>query len=709
MKTKDMKKMVKSIIESPKYLPMRFKDLAHLLDIHHKKDNQMLDNLLSELIKKGKVARDKQSRYVHIKNEERITGIFQGHSKGFGFVKPDDQSFGQDIFISQNGINGALDTDHVSVRLLSAAKEKRAEGEIIKILERGHSKVVGRFETHKNFGFVMTDNDRFGKDIFIPERHINGAKTNDKVVVSLTVWPDEGQNPEGRIDEVLGNAEAPGIDVLSILKESDVPMVFPYEVLRDADALSEVITETDQKRRIDLRNEVQFTIDGDDSKDFDDAVSLTQCINGNFLLGIHIADVSHYLKKYDSINNEAYKRGTSIYAIDQVIPMLPFNLSNNICSLKPGVDRLTISCIMEIDSSGQVINHKLCKSIIHSSARMTYRQVNALLNGDHDKNTALLIPFESELLQMRSLMSILYNNRRLKRGAIDFDFPEPKIKLDKNGFPTQITAEERGISERMIEEFMLIANETVAAHIEETGFPFVFRNHPEPDAQKVSSFKAFISRYGFVLGKENTPLTGKDFQKLQKDIKGSPEENIITRLMLRTMQQAVYEGTCKGHYALGAEHYTHFTSPIRRYPDLMVHQTLSKIIEGTLDKKEVKYLSEHIDKMTLHCSESERKAESIEREINKIKMVEYMSKQIGRTFTGQISGVTNFGFFVELPNTIEGLVRLQNLKDDYYTYDEEMHRQVGERFGKIYSLGQSVEVRLTNASVNNRQIDFELV
>ncbi len=388
--------------------------------------------------------------------------------------------------------------------------------------------------------------------------------------------------------------------------------------------------------------------------------------------------------------------------------MLPFNLSNNVCSLKPDVDRLTMSCIMEIDSKGNILSYDIFKSVIHSAARMTYRQVNRLLDGTHDEGTAALEPFERTLFQMEALMSILYNERRIRRGAVDFDFPEPKITLDKKGYPCEIVALERGISERIIEEFMLAANETVAAHIEKTGLPFIFRNHPEPDPEKLTAFRTFIGRFGFSLGEEDTPVTGKDFQRLQKDIEDSPEENIITRLMLRTMQQAVYEGNCKGHYALGAGYYTHFTSPIRRYPDLSLHRTLSKIMEHAVTPKEVKYLKGHIDEIAKHCSERERRADDIEREVDKIKMVEYMSRHIGETFSGQISGVTSFGFFVELPNTIEGLVRLQSLKDDYYYYDEEMHQQVGERFGKIYKLGQDVTVKLIHADINNRQIDFEI-
>ncbi|CAK7076314.1 MAG: Ribonuclease R [Eubacterium sp.] len=708
MKTKDLKKMVKSVIENSRYRPMRFKDLAYLLDLHNKKDKQMMNNLLTEMVRKGKIACDHQERYVNIKDEKRITGILQGHSRGFGFVTPDDESIDQDIFIAPSSLNGALDMDRVEVRLLTTAKDRRAEGEIVKVLERGRSKLVGRFELHKNFGFVIPDNDKLNKDIFIPERYMYGAHTNDKVVVSVTGWPDGGQNPEGRIVEVLGSADDPRIDVLSIFREFDVPMEFSEETLRDANMLSDTITPEMLKNRVDLRGETIFTIDGDDAKDFDDAVSLNMNEKGHYVLGVHIADVSHYITERGAIDQEAYERGTSIYAIDQVIPMLPFNLSNNVCSLKPDVDRLTMSCIMEIDGKGNILSYDIFKSVIHSAARMTYGQVNRLLDGVHDGGTAALEPFESILFQMEELMSILYNERRIQRGAVDFDFPEPKITLDKKGYPCEIVALERGISERIIEEFMLAANETVAAHIEKTGLPFIFRNHPEPDPEKLTAFRTFIGRFGFSLGEEDTPVTGKDFQKLQKDIEDSSEENVITRLMLRTMQQAVYEGNCKGHYALGANYYTHFTSPIRRYPDLAVHRTLSRVMDHALNPKEIKYLKGHIDEMAKHCSERERRADDIEREVDKIKMVEYMSRHIGETFSAQISGVTSFGFFVELPNTIEGLVRLQSLKDDYYYYDEEMHQQVGERFGKIYKLGQDVTVKLTYADINNRQIDFEI-
>lgn len=719
MKTKDLKKMVRSIVESPRYEPMRFKDLIHILDIHHKKDLKMLRNLLSEMVKKQRILCDRDGFYIHpskkstklkVSKNYDVTGILQGHLKGFGFVIPDDALFEQDIFIASQCLNGALDQDHVGVKLLSPLeKGKRPEGEVISILKRGHSQIVGRFEHHKTYGFVIADNDRLCKDIFIPERHMLNAESGDKVVVKITVWPDGNKKPEGKIIEVLGKATDPGIDVLSIFREHGIENTFSKSVIFASEALQNTITSKDLATRKDLRDQIIFTIDGDHAKDFDDAVSLSINEHGNFLLGVHIADVSHYIHLHDVIDEEACARSTSIYAIDQVVPMLPFKLSNDICSLKPDADRLTLSCVMEISAHGQVLDYKIFKSVIHSKARMTYHSVNQLLDGLYNEATAYLEPFESILSKMENLASILYNERRVKRGAINFDFPEAEITLNSDGVPIKIEPIERGVSEHIIEEFMLVANETVAAYIEKSGIPFIFRNHPKPDEMKLAAFRTFIGRFGFSLGQSETPPTGLDFQILQKDIENSPEEEVITRLMLRTMQQAVYEDHCLSHYALGAEYYTHFTSPIRRYPDLTVHRTLSALLEHRLQPSDIEDLEKHLGGIAEHASEQERVAEKIEREVNKIKMTEYMSKHIGETYTAQISGVTSFGFFVELPNTIEGLVRLQSLKDDYYLYDDELHQHVGERFGKIYKLGQTVVVKLVNTDLNAHQIDFELV
>ncbi|MEG0378060.1 MAG: RNB domain-containing ribonuclease, partial [Eubacterium sp.] len=480
MKTKDLKKMVRSIIESARYEPMRFKDLCTILDIHNKRDRKMLGNLLEEMVRSGRIKYDEKGRYFSPKSKPSnlsstpkkadTTGILQGHLKGFGFVIPDDSLFEKDIFIPSNCLNGALDQDHVSIKITSKSiEDKRPEGEVVEILERGHDKIVGRFERHKTYGFVIADNDRLCKDIFIPERHMLNAETGDKVVVNITVWPDGRKKPEGKIIEILGKATDPGIDVLSVFREHAIETTFNADVLLEAETLKDYITPQELKKRRDLRENIIFTIDGDHAKDFDDAVSLSMNERGHFLLGVHIADVSHFIKKHGAIDNEALERSTSIYAIDQVVPMLPFKLSNDLCSLRPFVDRLSFSCIMEIDSEGNVVNSEIFKSVIHSKARMTYTSVNTLLDGIHDETTAYLTPFESILLQMKSLASVLYNERRVKRGAIDFDFPEAEITLGSDGIPTCIEARERGVSERIIEEFMLLANETIATFNDQTG------------------------------------------------------------------------------------------------------------------------------------------------------------------------------------------------------------------------------------------------
>jgi ribonuclease R len=463
------------------------------------------------------------------------------------------------------------------------------------------------------------------------------------------------------------------------------------------------------EKRKDLRDEIIVTIDGDDAKDYDDAVSIRKKDNGNFVLGVHIADVSHYVKQGDVIDESALERGTSVYVVDRVVPMLPFKLSNDVCSLVPDKDRLTFSCEMEINEQGQVVDYSIFKSVIRSKSRMTYRLVADLLAGTGDQPNRLE-PFRDELTLMDELHEILRVNRRLNRGAINFDFPEAKIILDKTGFPDQIIIDDRLVSHRIIEEFMLVCNETIAEHVSKLDAPFIFRNHPEPHPEKLTAFRTFINRYGFQLGKNDDQVpSGEDFQQLVEDIKGKNEERVITLLMLRTMQQAVYEGHNLGHYALGASFYTHFTSPIRRYPDLFVHRYLAKAIFGKINKRSLEYLQKNIESIASHASETERRAENIEREITKLKMTEYLTRHIGEEFVGRISGVTSFGFFVELENTIEGLVRLQDLKDDYYHYDPDLHQHIGEHRGKIYRLGQEIKIRVAKADFSAKQIDFEPV
>jgi ribonuclease R len=709
MRTKELKRIVKRLMNDSKYKQMTFDELSDFIGLKKKKDRQMLSHVLKELETKKKIIKNDNGAYKKGK-ENKIIGVLQGHQRGFGFVIPDNTIFSEDIFIPEKYLYGALDQDKVWVKITSKPEEKRPEGEIVKIIERGHKKIIGRYEKGKTFGFVIPDNDRLCKDIFIPDRHGKKAISGDKVVVNILTWSEKGKNPEGEIAEILGNKDEAGIDILSILKEYDIPMEFSKDVQKEVSNISEKITKSEIAKRKDLRKEIIFTIDGDDAKDFDDAVSIEKKENGNYCLGVHIADVSHYVRPQTALDDCALERGTSVYVVDRVVPMLPFKLSNTVCSLVPDEDRLTFSCEMEINKKGKVIDYSIFKSIISSKSRMTYQGVSDVLKGNNNTMAKPLLPFIDDLRIMEELFQILHDKRRLKRGAINFDFPEAKIVLDKTGFTEDILIEERLVSHRMIEEFMLVCNETVAEHVSKTKIPFIYRNHPQPDAEKLAAFRLFINRYGFKLGKKDDPKpTGQDFQKLIEDIKDKSEERVITLLMLRTMQQAVYQGHNLGHFALATDYYTHFTSPIRRYPDLFVHRYLGKMIKGKISDKSMEYLNKNIEKIGENSSFAERQAEKIEREITKLKMTEYMTKHIGEIFPGRISGVTSFGFFVELPNTVEGLVRLQDMKDDYYNYDPDLHQHIGERTGKFYRLGQEVQVKVSKADVDSKQIDFQII
>ncbi|WKY49105.1 ribonuclease R [Eubacteriaceae bacterium ES3] len=709
MKTKELKRIVRRLMNDAKFREMNFEELSSFIGLRKKKDRQMLTNILKEMEFKQKVKRnDKGSYQKH--EQHQIIGTLQGHQKGFAFLIPEDALFSDDVFISASHLNGALDKDRVRIRLIRNTSKKN-EGEVVEILERGHQQIIGRFEKSRDFGFVTPDNDRICKDIYIPAQKKCKAQSGDKVVVEITQWPDHHKSPEGRIIEILGNEKEKGIDILSIIRGYGIPMEFSLGVTDETKCISNKINDTELDKRHDLRKEEIFTIDGRDAKDFDDAVSIKQLDNGHFLLGVHIADVSHYVKPHTQLDESAQERGNSVYVVDRVVPMLPFKLSNGICSLVPDEDRLTFSCEMEIDTLGQVVQYDIFKSVIRSKARMNYDQVGTLLAGEENEETAAIKSFEPTLKVMEELFYILKDKRRYARGAINFDFPEAKVILDETGFPADIKVEERLVSHRIIEEFMLVCNETVAEHIEKLDVPFIFRNHPNPHVEKLQAFRVFIGRFGYKLGDGRDEIpSGKDFQNLLKQIEGTDEERVITLLMLRTMQQAVYQGHNLGHYALAAPFYTHFTSPIRRYPDLVVHRYLALFLkDGGISSKTKDYLMNHLEDIAKHTSEAERRAETIEREITKLKMTEFMTRHIGDIFEGRISGVTSFGLFVELPNTIEGLVRLQDLSDDYYVLDQDLHQYVGERNRKIYRLGEPVSVRVMKADVLNKEIDFEIL
>lgn len=705
MSKKVLKEKLYDYLQNPEYTPETKNELIESLDLDSKKDKRALKDILY---------REKVHDHI-IKNEDgtyampvKITGQLLANTRGFGFVRPEGDLFDQDIFIAPTNLGGAFDKDKVVIEVFqNSQNDRRAEGRIIEVLERGNKNVVGTFEEHKNNGFVICDNDKLTKDIYIPKADFDNAQNGDKVVVEITNWADDKKNPEGKIIEVLGKPDEPGVDIMSIIKGFDVPMEFPEEVIKEADSFDVLVNEEELSKRLDLREETIFTIDGDTAKDFDDAISIKKLDNGNYELGVHIADVSHFVPLDSELDKEAAKRGTSIYAVNKVVPMLPEQLSNNLCSLVPDEDRLTYSCIMEVNPKGEVVDYNIHKSVIHSNARMTYNTVNDFLDGKIDETTNYLQPFKKELETAAELAQILREDRRGQRGSIDFDFPEAYIEVDENGKPEQVEIRERGVSEKLIEEFMLLANETVAEYASKTPLTFMYRNHPHPDMDTLDTFRKFLKNYNYDLGKPGTVPTNSDYQKLMKEIQGTPLEKIITLLGLRTMQQALYEAENKGHFALGAENYTHFTSPIRRYPDLTVHRNLAMLEEGKkFDDDELKEIDEIITERAATSSSTERTAVEIEREVQKLKKAEYMLDHIGERYTGSISGVTNFGLFVELPNTVEGLIRMQDLSDDYYIYDEEKHHLIGENFRNIYKLGDNIDIVVSGVEVDAKRIDF---
>ncbi|MGI6109534.1 MAG: ribonuclease R [Eubacteriaceae bacterium] len=710
MQRKDIKNELKAIIDEPGYKPHKFHDFADELGLKKKKDKKILGEILDRLVDKDILIKNYQKKFEH-PAYKTITGTLQGNTRGFGFVIPDGDLFQKDIYIGSRNLGGAFDSDKVKVEVFTNPEDDRPEGRIVDILERGRNNVVGQFQRSKDYGFVVADNDKLNKDIFVGSGNFMNATNGDKVVVEVTKWPEDGRNPEGKIIEVLGKPDDPGVDILSVFKEYQAPTVFPPEVTDQADAMSSEITEEDMKGRLDLRDLTTFTIDGDSSKDFDDAVSIEKISDDVYRLGVHIADVSHYVKEDTPIDVEAANRATSIYTVNKVVPMLPFNLSNNLCSLRPEEDRLTISCIMDVDKHGKVLSYKIQRSVIHSKARMTYSTVNEFLAGEDTERTAYLKPFKKDLETMQEFAKILNKERRQARGSIDFEYPESVVVVDEEGKPVEIKISERGVSERLIEEFMLLANETVAEYASKSGLTFMYRNHPHPDAEKLKEFRDYLKRFGFHLGKEGQIPNNHDFQKLMKDIEHSPNREVITLLALRTMQQALYQPENQGHYALGAENYTHFTSPIRRYPDLTVHRNIGLLADtgGDVPEKEKRRIARKLKDEAAHSSEQERVADNIERDVKKMKIAEYMTGHIGEVFNGKISGVTGFGFFVELPNTVEGLVKMTALNDDYYIYDEGLHRLVGQRFGKIYELGQPIKVKTVGADKMARQVDFEVI
>ena len=662
--------------------------------------------MINSLISEGEVFETKKGKLVTTKSINLKTAVFMANAKGFGFARLEDSN-DNDIYIPPESTLNAMNKDKILVRItVPSYNGKRASGEVVKILSPAKEGVVGTFDEGRGFGFVICDDKKIN-DIFIPKGSTKGAVTGSKVVVNITKRPSPNKCAEGEVIEILGHKDDPGVDILSIIRQFDLPVDYPEDVYEQTEDMPEDITEAEIEGREDLRNIQTVTIDGDDSKDFDDAVSLDILENGNFLLGVHIADVSHYVTEGSPLDKEAYKRGTSVYLVDRVIPMIPHRLSNGICSLNPDTDRLTLSCIMEIDREGTVVNHKIVESVIHSNCRMTYTKVNNVIENNDPDQIKEYEEFVPMLRDMDKLRKIL-NNRRKLRGAVNFDFPEPKIILDSEGKVLDIKPYERNSATNLIEEFMLVCNETIAEDYYWQGIPFVFRNHDQPDEEKIEGLKKLISAFGYRI-KGKGEIHPMEIQKLIEKVKDTPQEHIISRMVLRSMKQAKYQAENIGHFGLAAKFYCHFTSPIRRYPDLQIHRIIKEVIEGKLTENRIKHYDSMLSEIAYHCSTTERTSDDAERETDRLKMAQYMQEHIGEEYNGLISGVTSWGIYVELENTVEGMVPLNEIDDDFYEYEEENLRVVGRRTGKIYMLGDEVRVRVIRTDIQARTIDFMFV
>ena len=728
----ERKQMLLTLMKDPTYVPMKLKELAMLLGVP-KEQRKDLEEVLNELVASGKVGISKKGKYARSEVFAQ-TGIFSAHHRGFGFVTIEGRD--GDLFVPPDDTGDAMDRDTVQVIIDENGRGGRAEARVLKVLKHANETLIGTFEKNKSFGFVIPDNPRITMDIFIPQGKENGAVSGHKVVVKLDTYATRNKNPEGHVQEILGHINDPGVDILSIVRAYGLPEEFPEDVMEEVSHAPEelsadyVAEEIGKNGRVDLRDVPMVTIDGEDAKDLDDAVSVSkETINGETIyhLGVHIADVSHYVKEGTSLDAEAYKRGTSVYLVDRVIPMLPHRLSNGICSLNAGCDRLAMSCLMDIDEKGIIVGHKICESVVRIDRRMTYTAVNAILeakNGTEEPQTDApekekskekaefakkcleeYADFVPMFLLLDETARVL-RKKRMARGAVDFDFPECKIILDAKGRPVEIRPYERNAATMLIEDCMLAANETVAEDYYWQQIPFLYRSHEKPDGEKIKRFGILINNFGYSIRLQNGELHPKEMQKLLEKAAGSPEEALLARLALRSMKQAKYTTECMGHFGLAANYYTHFTSPIRRYPDLQIHRIIKENLHGGLTKKRIAHYEKILPEVAIWTSSRERPADEAERETDKAKKVQFMERHIGEEFTGVISGISNYGFYVELPNTVEGMVRLANLDGDYYVFDEEHYELVGERTRKKFKLGQTVKIQVVSVDRYLKTIDF---
>ena len=646
-----------------------------------------------------------------MKKENKI-GTYRKNQKGYGFVKIEEQE--EEIYIAKENSLNALNGDTVSIEILQEAnkeKYKKAEGKIVKIIRHEKDTVVGTFQKSRNFGFVVPDDKNFGTDIFISKSNWGKARNNHKVMVKITQYPKKGKNAEGKIIEVLGGVNEAGVDMLSLIKQYELPYKFPEEVVAEAKSFGNEIDKKDIQNRKDLRKDIIFTIDGEDAKDLDDAIHVEKLSNGNYKLDVHIADVSYYVREKSELDKDAYLRGTSIYMLGRVIPMLPRELSNGICSLNAGQDRYTLSCSMEITPKAKIVNSDIYKAVINVKERMNYTDVQKILDKSDEKILKKYEKYIKDFELMAELATILKNKRK-ENGYLNLDIPESKITLDENGFAIDVQKYETYFSNEIIEQFMLAANETVAEKFYWLQAPFIYRNHEAPDLDKVKDLNKVLYNFGYKIkiSKEDI-IYPNEFAKILDDVKGKETEKVVSNIILRTLRVAKYEAENKGHFGIASKYYCHFTSPIRRYPDLFIHRIISKYLENDYMVNEfwIKKYEKRAEKRAENCSERERTATKVEREAEDIKKAEYMENKIGEEYEGIISSITNFGIFVELENTIEGLIRYETLGDEYFIYNEERIEAIGEHSNKIYKIGDKVKIRVADANKALRRIDFEIV
>lgn len=689
--------------------PLSVNELEEIFELSQVDDFKLLVKTLNELEHTGQLIRTRKNRFGLPEKMNLVRGKIEMNKKGFAFLIPEDENE-KDIYIHSSDLLSAMNNDTAIVRIeKKGVRDNRPEGVVIRILERANNQIVGTFEDSQEFGFVIPDDKRIPNDIFIPKNKTKGAVTGHKVIVDIAKYPEGRKSAEGEVVQILGHKNDPGIDIISIIYKHGIKMDFPENVLGQAEKTPDSISEEDLKGRRDLREEVIVTIDGADAKDLDDAVRVEKLENGNYLLGVYIADVTHYVTENSPIDKEALERGTSVYLVDRVIPMIPHRLSNGICSLNRGQDRLTIGCEMEVNRAGQVVSHEIFQAVIRTTERMTYKDVNKILV-DKDEETrkkfqALVPNFE----RMEELASIL-RHKRMKRGAIDFDFKEAQILVDEEGKATDVVIRERSTGERLIEEFMLCANETVAEHFHWMDVPFIHRIHESPDEAKLEHFFEFLAGLGYVVKGTPNDIHPLELQKVLERVKGEKEEMVISKLMLRSMKQAKYDPVSIGHFGLSTDFYTHFTSPIRRYPDLIVHRLIrTYLLNGNLSDKTLRKWKKLLPDIAKHTSEMERAAVDTEREVDDLKKAEYMSDKIGEEYTGIISSVTSFGLFVELENTVEGLVHVSYMTDDYYHYSDRHHALIGEMTGKVFRIGDEVNIKVMNVNMEEHVVDFVLV